>query len=167
MNAAPVRRAWSADAALLVVRLGLAAVFVGAAIPKIAAPDLFAGAIFNYQMLPAWGVNAVALVLPWLELFVGLGLALGIWSRASALLVAGMMLVFIAAFSTAKARGLDIACGCFEMGKGENPTSIAWVVVRDLGLCAAALVVARFADSPGLLGLVRRFGGRGSAPAIS
>jgi uncharacterized membrane protein YphA (DoxX/SURF4 family) len=140
---------------LFALRMGLAAVFIGAAIPKLMAPDLFAGAIFNYQMLPAWGVNATALVLPWLELLVGACLALGLWSRASALLVVGMMLVFIVAFSTAKARGLDIACGCFELGKTEKPTSIGWEIVRNFGLCAAALVVARYAAAPGLLGLAR------------
>ena len=155
MSATTVHRPWLADAGLFVLRLGLATVFIVAAVPKIASPDLFAGAIFNYQMLPPWGVNVVALVLPWFELFVGVCLALGIWSRASALLVAGMMLLFIGAFSIAKARGLDIACGCFEMGKAEKPTAVAWVLVRDLGICAAAFLVARFADAPGLLALPR------------
>ncbi len=155
MNTVPTHRSAAANTLLFVLRMGLAAVFIAAAIPKIRAPDLFAGAIFNYQLLPPWGVNAVALVLPWLELLVGLCLALGIWSRASALLVAGMMLVFAAAFSSAKARGLDISCGCFEMGKAETPSSILWVLARDLGLCAAALIVARYGGPAGLLGAAR------------
>ena len=155
MNAAPACRSWPAQAVLLALRLGLAAVFIVAAVPKIAAPDLFAGAIFNYQMLPPWGVNVVALVLPWFELFVGCCLALGIWSRASALLVAGMMVAFTGAFAIAKARGLDIACGCFEVGQAQEPSSVGWVVVRDLGICAAALLVARFEDAPSLRSGVR------------
>jgi uncharacterized membrane protein YphA (DoxX/SURF4 family) len=166
VTASQVPRSLLGNVLLFVLRMALAAVFIGAAIPKILAPDLFAGAIFNYQMLPAWGVNLLALVLPWLELLVGISLALGLWSRASALLVAGMMLVFITAFAIAKARGLDIACGCFEMGKAEKPTSIAWILVRDLGLCVAALTVARFAATPGLLGLGYRMLRRGS-PAAS
>jgi uncharacterized membrane protein YphA (DoxX/SURF4 family) len=166
MSVTQLPRSFLGNVLLFGLRMGLAAVFIGAAIPKILAPDLFAGAIFNYQMLPAWGVNAMALVLPWLELLVGVCLALGLWSRANALLVAGLMLVFIAAFSVAKARGLDISCGCFEMGKAENPTSVAWVIVRDLGLAAGALLLARFAGTPGLLGLGQRLLHRGS-PATS
>ncbi len=155
MNAVSTHRSAAANALLFVLRMGLAAVFIAAAIPKIKAPDLFAGAIFNYQLLPAWGVNALALVLPWLELLVGLCLVVGIWSRASALLVAAMMLVFAVAFSSAKARGLDISCGCFEIGNAEQPSSILWVLARDLGLCAAALTVARYEGPAGLLGIAR------------
>ena len=163
MNAARASRPWPVSAVLCVLRMGLAAVFIAAAVPKIAAPDLFAGAIFNYQMLPPWGVNVVAIALPWFELFVGCCLALGIWSRASGLLVAGMMVAFTGAFAIAKARGLDIACGCFEVGQTEEPSSVTWVVVRDLGLCVAALVVARFQDAPSLVSLARALRRRATA----
>lgn len=149
-------------AALLVLRLALAAVFAGAAIPKLRAPDLFAGDVLNYQMLPPWGVNTMALVLPWVELVVAVCLALGLWSRASATLVAGMMLVFLVAFLSARARGLDIACGCFEVGASSESSSILWFVLRDLGLLAAALLLVRHEGGLGALdGLARRR----SAPA--
>lgn len=152
------------DFVLLVLRFGLAAVFIVAALPKIAAPDLFAGNVHNYQMLPPWAVNSLALVLPWLELFVGLGLALGIWSRASALVMAGLMVVFMIAYSTARARGLDIACGCFEVGTDAESASMAWVVLRDLGLIVAAVLLVRFDGGPAPLELVRRLARR--KPAI-
>lgn len=154
-----------AGALLFAIRMGLAGVFVAAALPKIAAPDLFAGAIFNYQMLSPWAVNLAALTLPWMEFFVGACLALGLWTRASALLVAGMMLVFMVAFSVATARGLNIACGCFEVSASEEPSSVVWVVLRDLGLCGAALVVAKFDTAPSLRSLWRLFRRR-ATPAI-
>jgi uncharacterized membrane protein YphA (DoxX/SURF4 family) len=122
---------------LLLLRLGLATVFIVFAIPKIAAPDLFAGNIFNYQMLPAWAVNLMALVLPWLELFVGICLALGIWMRASAMLIAGLMVMFMIAYGSARARGLDIACGCFEVGSQAKPAS------SDLGAAARFELLGR------------------------
>jgi uncharacterized membrane protein YphA (DoxX/SURF4 family) len=135
---------------LLALRLGLAAVFITAAIPKIAAPDLFAGNVFNYKILPPWGVNTLALVLPWLELFAGVGLALGVWPRACAWIMAGLMVVFMAAFVSARARGLDISCGCFEIGTHAKPTSALWVVVRDMSFLLAALAIVRFGAGPGL-----------------
>jgi uncharacterized membrane protein YphA (DoxX/SURF4 family) len=142
---------------LLLIRLGLATIFIVFSIPKIGAPDLFAGNIFNYQMLPPWGVNLMALVLPWLELFVGIFLLLGIWTRASAILVAGLMVMFMIAYASAQARGLDIACGCFEVGTESKPASPIWVLLRDSSFLIAALVLARYgASSPFQLGQYRR-----------
>jgi uncharacterized membrane protein YphA (DoxX/SURF4 family) len=144
------------DMALLVLRFGMAAVFITAAVPKIIAPDLFAGNIFNYKILPPWGVNTLALVLPWLELFVGLGLAIGFWSRACAVVMSGLMVVFIIAYASARARGLDIACGCFEVGEHAKKASAMWVVARDVAMLAAALVLVRFNGGPSPLQLLRR-----------
>ena len=141
---------------LLLLRLGLAAVFIAFSIPKIREPDLFAMSIFNYHMLPHWGVNAMAIVLPWLELFLGVALAIGLWRRASALVVSALMVLFITAFVTAKARGLDISCGCFELGEQAKPSSLVSVVLRDCSFLGAALLLWRYDHGPSLLGLVRR-----------
>ncbi len=141
---------------LLLLRLGLAAVFLAAALPKIAAPDLFAVSVSNYKMLPPWGVNALALVLPWLELIAGACLALGIWRRACALVMAVLMVLFIVAYVSARSRGLDIACGCFEVGATAH-ASPAWrVVARDIALLAASLVLLRFDRGPRPLDWFRR-----------
>jgi uncharacterized membrane protein YphA (DoxX/SURF4 family) len=153
------QRAWFGWA-LLVLRLGLAAVFIAAAIPKIRQPELFAQSIYNYHMLPAWGVNNLAIFLPWLELTLGAGLALGIWRRASATLATGLMFVFMIAFVTAKARGLDVSCGCFEVGTEAAPSNVAWVVLRDLGLLAVALVLVKWDGGPRLWAVGRKAGVR-------
>jgi len=151
------RPMWAA-AILLLLRLGMAFVFVAAALPKIMAPDLFASNVFNYQMLPHWGVNVLAVGLPWLELVVGLCLGLGIWTRASALLMSGMMVVFMIALASASARGLDISCGCFEVGAegGEGHGTLLWAVLRDVVFLAASLLLVRFQDAPRPIDLLRR-----------
>jgi len=139
------------QAVVLVVRLAMAAVFIAAAIPKIQAPDLFAASVHPYEMLPAWGVNIMALILPWLELFIGVLMALGVWWRASAWWMVAMMVVFMGAFLIATARGLHIACGCFEVGTNAAPTPASWVVLRDGSFLIGAWIVARF--GPGLWAL--------------
>lgn len=141
---------------LLLLRLGMAGVFIAAAVPKIQAPDLFAISILNYQMLPPWGINAMAIVLPWLELVIGLCLGLGLWRRASALVMAGLMVVFMIAYASARLRGLDIACGCFEVGEESAPASAAWVILRDTALLLVALVLVRWDGGPRPLDLVLR-----------
>lgn len=148
-------RSWARAAFLLTLRLGMAAVFIGAAIPKIKAPDLFALNIYNYQMLPAWGVNAMAVLLPWLELIVGVGLGLGIWSRACALTMTGLMSVFLVALVTAAIRGLNISCGCFEVGEETASSSLLWSALRDLAFLVAAVILVRNDGGPGPLDLIR------------
>ncbi|THB81206.1 MAG: DoxX family membrane protein [Desulfobacteraceae bacterium] len=96
------------------IRLILAAVFIYASIDKIINPEGFAKAIFNHQVLPDSLINVTAIVLPWLELFIGGCLLLNVWTPGAALLTAGLMTVFMAVVSFNLARGLDVACGCFS-----------------------------------------------------
>jgi uncharacterized membrane protein YphA (DoxX/SURF4 family) len=80
-------------------------------------------------------------------------LLLGVRVRAGALLVAGMMVVFIVAISIALGRGQEMSCGCFaSQGAAEDP--ISWkTVVRDLSWLLLALYVLVFDHRP--LGLAR------------
>lgn len=96
-------------------RIVLAAVFLYAAVPKIADPAGFAKSIFNYQALPDAAINPLALFLPWLELIAALALlAVPRLRRGALLLIGGMLIVFILAISSAMLRGLNIDCGCFS-----------------------------------------------------
>ena len=143
---------------LLAVRLGLAAVFLSAAIPKILEPDLFASSIYNYQIMPAMGINVMAIGLPWLELVLGVCIGLGLWTRANALIVSLLMVVFVIAFASATSRGLNISCGCFEVGEGHDASSLYWVLVRDFAFLLAGLLLVRYPNAPAPLDLLRRRG---------
>jgi uncharacterized membrane protein YphA (DoxX/SURF4 family) len=91
-------------------------VFIYASVDKILHPLAFAEAVHRYQILPDPLINITALVLPYLELILGLLLVLGIWLPASALLVNLLLAVFLGAIVFNVARGLDIDCGCFSTG---------------------------------------------------
>ena len=121
--------------------LGL--LFVGASLHKIVEPSSFALDVATYDILPLMLVNLVALVLPWVELLAGGMLVAGWRVRAAALLVAAMMVVFLAALGVALSRGLDMSCGCFaSQGAEEDPIS-RLTIVRDLAwLGLAGFVVA-------------------------
>jgi len=128
---------WTALAA----RLYLGGVFLAACFHKIAHPDLFAVDVATYGILPLALVNPMALVLPWIELIAGAMFVVGLRVRAAALLIAGMMVVFIAAIAIALAKGLDLSCGCFaSAGAAEDP--ISWLTLaRDGAWLALALYV--------------------------
>jgi len=121
----------------LALRVGIAAVFLWAAVDKIAHPDRFADIITDYRILPACLVNPFAVVLPWVEIAVGLCLLLGLWLPASSLLATGMTVMFMIAITWALAQGYaDLHCGCFttsQEGRGE-----AWGLLWRDGILLAA-----------------------------
>jgi hypothetical protein len=128
------------------VQIALGAVFVAAAIPKIADPPAFAHMIYNYRLTPGGLVNALALVMPWIELVVGILLIAGVWKREAALVAAAVLLVFLGAIGWNLARGHAVDCGCFDVrSAGKTPeqllTEMKWVLLRDVGLLLLAAQV--------------------------
>ena len=121
------------------VQLAIGAIFVAAAIPKIADPPSFAHMIYNYRLVPGGLLNLAALWLPWVELLAGLALIVGVWRRGAALVIGLLLLTFIAAVAINLVRGHAIDCGCFdvrEAGKTETERllDMRWVVLRDAGM---------------------------------
>lgn len=134
------------------VQIALGAVFVAAALPKITDPPAFAHMIYNYRLVPGQIVNVLALVLPWIELVVGLLLILGAWRREAAVVATLLLLVFLGAIGWNLARGHAIDCGCFDVrSAGKTPdqllSDMKWVLVRDVGLLLLAAQVL-LATSP-------------------
>jgi uncharacterized membrane protein YphA (DoxX/SURF4 family) len=90
-----------------------------------------------------------AITLPWIELAAGIMLIAGLKARAGALMVSGMMVVFIAALVIALTQGLDVSCGCFasQGAQGEDPISMT-TVLRDVGWLVLSVYVVLFDDRP-------------------
>src|SRR5215210_1908273 len=97
------------------VQIALGAIFVVAALPKIADPPSFAHMVYNYRVLPGALINMTALVMPWIELLCGLALILGVWTRPARTIVAAMLVTFIVAIAFNLARNNAIDCGCFDV----------------------------------------------------
>ena len=119
------------------LRLILAGVFIFASIDKILQPQAFAQAVFDYQVLPDFLINLVALILPWLELLVGASLLMNRWMPGAASIVAILMSIFVGLIFFNLARGLDISCGCFLTDFDENPMSKLTLFRDILFLCLA------------------------------
>jgi putative oxidoreductase len=120
------------------LRILIAALFVFAAATKLLDPGSFAQQIANYQLTP-WPVTAgLAVLLPALELCVGLCLLLGRWESGALVWTAILLTIFSGALVAAIARGLSIDCGCF--GRSVENTGTIWPLIRNLML----LVVTGF-----------------------
>jgi len=110
----------------LLVRVFIGGYFVVAAVPKIIEPLAFATSIMHYGLVPSWSVNAIALILAWLEMIVGIGLIMGVRTKVQALFCGGMLVVFTLAVAYAVVLGLKIDCGCFGESGGEE---VSWFKV--------------------------------------
>jgi len=117
--------------------LGVAGFFLYFAFGKVKDPRQFAVDIGNYQLLSKYAAACFAIVLPWWE--IGAALAL-LWPRtrpAGAILIGGMLIMFIGAVSLAMSKGLDITCGCGGSGSGKAGWS---VIYRNSGLLVGTLL---------------------------
>ncbi len=131
------------------VRFYLAYVFISACIHKLQNPESFAVDIATYQMLPLVFINPMAIMLPWIELGTGIMLAIGLKARSAALMVSGMMIMFMTALSYALAHDLTISCGCFasNAAAGSDPIS-GLTMLRDLAWLLMAVYVVVFDRNP-------------------
>jgi uncharacterized membrane protein YphA (DoxX/SURF4 family) len=121
-------------------RLPLGAVFIYAAVGKIADPAAFAAAIDGYRLFPRLFIGPLAIVLPWLELSAGLSVLTGFWKRPAALILAALLCGFMLAAAFNLYRGLDFQCGCFGSGDGGRRAGLALLAQDALLLfCAAAI----------------------------
>ncbi len=131
----PVRRSPYLSVACRVL---LGAIFMQFALSKIMRPAVFALNVVDYGLMPAWGVNLWALILPWAELITGLFLILGIRTRAAATIIGGMNVIFIVGLVNALYFDLPISCGC--VGEAGEPVTW-WKVLKNAGMLVMAAQV--------------------------
>ena len=126
---------------IFVARLLLGAIFVVAAVPKIADPPSFAHMVSNYTIIPPGFVNSAALLLPWIEMLAGIALVVGIFRQTAAKLVGILLVVFVLGIGINLARDHAVQCGCFDVHAAEKShhqliREMRWVLIRDTALLA-------------------------------
>jgi len=112
-----------------IFRLYIAGIFIYASMYKINYTAEFAETIASYQIVPYWGVNILAVVLPWAELICGILLVAGIRVRSATAILCSLLFIFTLGIFINLLRDSPINCGCFHT-IGET---ISWrTVVRDI-----------------------------------
>lgn len=129
----------------LLLRLGLAAVWLVSGAIKVANPSQFYSAVRAYQLFGPDLASLIAAAVPFLELGLGVLLLLGLGTRLVAALSVLLLLAYIAGVAQSWARGLTIDCGCFGGGGQVAPgqTHYGQEILRDIGflLMATWLVI--------------------------
>ena len=94
-------------------RLTVGGVLIWSGLTKIGHPLEFARAILNYRLFPESLALLGAIVLPWLELLIGLGLITRIFRQGASFLAVCLFGGFIVIITITIFRGINTECGCF------------------------------------------------------
>ena len=119
-----------------VIRLGLGCLFLWSSLPKIRQPYDFLSNVYEYELVGAKLGMLTAMVLPWLELLLGICLLGGICAGDALLASTTLAAVFVFAQASALYRGLEISCGCFSTS-GSGFVNYATLIRTCLILLAA------------------------------
>jgi len=134
-------------------RVVFALMFLAAAWPKFTDPYGFASLVAQYQMLPPALVHVFSVWLPAMEITVGLSLLLLPYEKESSALLGLLLVMFIAALAQALARGLGIACGCFDLAGATDAGETWFALLRDIVLLVPAFWLWRRAEKRALWNL--------------
>jgi uncharacterized membrane protein YphA (DoxX/SURF4 family) len=122
-------------------------VWIAAGLTKITDLDASVRAVRAYRLLPEVMAQVVGAGLPLLEILLGVLLVIGIGVRATAVVSAVLMVVYMAAITSAWVRGLRIDCGCFgsggDLAAGTDPT-YGTELLRDAALLVITVLLARW-----------------------
>jgi len=119
-------------------RLILGGIFIFASLDKIHHPAVFAKIVYNYQIISGIWVNLIAIILPWIELLLGVLLIFGRWIPGALLLGNFLLTLFLSLLAFNFFRGLDINCGCFSTHSSQMASTI-WAIGRDVVFLALAI----------------------------
>ena len=128
----------------LAARWILGLTFIYASFHKIVSPADFAKIVYGYNLFPEISINLIAIVIPFLELVIGLALIIGIYPRSAAIIISGLLLVFIAASAINLIRGHEFNCGCFSGVQDGYASSPELTIARNIFYLALGMQIALF-----------------------
>ena len=128
----------------LLCRLVLGVVMLAAGVPKALNIAETQQVTRAYQILPYELANAWGMVMPFVEVVIGVLLILGLMTRLAAVVAGLLMIAFIIGIVSVWVRGIKIDCGCFGGGGAVDDPKYGVELLRDTALAlTAGWLVAR------------------------
>ena len=124
------------------IALGFAFLFVAAAWHKLSVRGRFEAILRDYRLLPEFLVRPIAMLMPVIELTLGMSWISGLSLRATALASAVLLATYALAMTINLVRGrIYIECGCgFGTSTGEEQALSSSLVARNILLIGLALL---------------------------
>jgi uncharacterized membrane protein YphA (DoxX/SURF4 family) len=133
--------------ATLVVRLGLAFVWLSYGYHKALNPDATVVAVRAYRILPEALVRPFAYALPFVEIVLGLLILVGFAIRFSGIISSLLIVMFMIGIISVWARGYTISCGCNGGGGDATTSDYPLELLRDAGYLVMSLWLVVFPRS--------------------
>ena len=127
-----------------ICRVFVGSVFIYASLHKIADPAQFAKIIYGYGLFPAISINLIAILLPYVEIVMGIALIFGVYPRAASVVLSGILFVFVVAISINLIRGHEFDCGCFSFKNAGMTHSTFLLLLRDIAYFLICLHIFSF-----------------------
>ncbi len=124
------------------IAFGFAVLFIGSAWHKLSGLGRFEAVLRDYRLLPAFMSRPLTLLIPAIELTLGLGWISGLLPRIAALASAGLLATYALAMGINLVRGrIYIDCGCgFGAATGKEQALSLSLVARNTLLIGLALL---------------------------
>jgi putative oxidoreductase len=114
-------------------RIIMGMLFIFSGIFKVIDLHAFGTVIMKYNIIPEITVPYAAILLPFLELIVGLFLVTGFRIKTASLISMALMILFSVVISVNVIKGESFDCGCFELSRfGINEDISVRLIVRDM-----------------------------------
>jgi len=130
---------------LFICRVFLGIIFVYASYEKILDPIGFSKNIHNYHITPVSVENLAALIIPWLELIIGVFLIFGVFLEGTTSITIALLVFFIFILTQAVFRGIDVHCGCFkidaDLGATDFRMELIKRIVEDILYLGMAIII--------------------------
>ncbi len=128
---------------IVFLKISLGMLFLYAAIDKIFFPSKFAEVIYHYKLVPLWMLNICAIIIPWIEIGIGVMLLLDIWSDIASIALILLTFAFVVMIASAMARGLNIECGCFSLDT--HNSFVGWKrIIEDVFMILGGWFILQF-----------------------
>ena len=127
---------------LLALRIVIGFIFIYAGMEKIADPESFSKAVYNYKLFPDFLINFIAIAIPWIEVVSGILLIFGLEIKANASIISALLFLFVVIILISLIRGLNIDCGCFG---GSSP--VAWnKILENILMLIGSVIIIIFSE---------------------
>jgi uncharacterized membrane protein YphA (DoxX/SURF4 family) len=126
----------------LLARIGIGSLLTASGLVKIwGGHQRFRNIVEAYELLPRWAIAPAALLIPWLEIAIGLGVLIGTLWPLPVVAAAVLLAAFAVALAINVRRGhTNLDCGCFA---DPHSRTLSWrSVVGRVALASVSLVVA-------------------------
>tara|TARA_Y100001968_G_scaffold311256_1_gene333124 strand:- start:286 stop:747 length:462 start_codon:yes stop_codon:yes gene_type:complete len=113
-----------------IFRIILGIVFIYASYSKILDPKAFSDNIHNFHVTPIGVENLAALIIPWMELIIGVLLITGVFLEGATSITISLLVFFIIILTQAVIRGIDVHCGCFKTEADAGATNLRFELIK-------------------------------------